>query len=511
MNLGKFLYDLVLDDPDKRIAIIDTVDEYLERRAEYYIQLVFATIIAVLGLLTDSTAVVIGAMLIAPLFWPTIGFALGILTTRQRLLGKSVYLLGVSVVIVLFIGSVLTILLPLDQVTSEISARTNPTIIDLVIALASSIIGVIAVYNPRVSSSAAGVAVSISLLPPLATSGIGLAFGSFDIVFKALLLFGANIGAIVFSGIIMLYLLKFRPHYSTEKKRWKLGLIMSTIFMFLIAIPLSIFLSSSLEQARVSEVIKKTVNQELSKVDEDTVVDSIDIRFHENEIQVRTTVYLPEDIFLTVEQKNALVDKISDKADASINLQLNVVSTVYLRRQEDTKEPELRRRIINYLTDQLLEIDPNLEIEDINVIFPQAEGSALEVDILLREAQQPRITFEVKQNLEQKLVTFTSVETKLVIDFVPITRLVPKIEEIDSKVLLESVLKEELSKINEAIVLNSFVVTKENSKRVEIEAYIFVPNNRLIGEKKIQKLEQALESELEGQKVGLKLRMISFE
>lgn len=511
MKLKNILNDIVLDEPEKRAEIINTVNDYLERRAVYFIQLIFSSIIAVLGLLIDNTAVVIGAMLISPLFWPTLGVTIGVLTTRQGLLRKSVYMLGVSVVLVLFISMFVTLVIPFDNVTSEINARINPTIIDLVIALASSIIGVIAAYNPRVSSSAAGVAISIALLPPLTTSGIGLAFGSIDIFLRALLLFSANIGAIIFSGIIMLYLLKFRPHYNKEKRRWKLGLITSTIFMIIVAIPLSIFLNTSLKEASLSEQIKKTINQDLSIVAENTIIDSIDVRFAESEVNVTATVYLPEDVFLTVEQKNNLADKISELADSTVNLQLNVVSTVYLRRQEDTEKPELRQSIISFLRGELLEIDDSLVIEDINVILPESEQDGITIDLLLREAVQPRITFEVKQELEAKLITFTGGDVDLIIDFIPITRLIKKIEEIDTEVLLESILDEELKKFSDLIVLNSFEITSENEKTVEIQAYIFTPNLRLIGDKKKDKLELALEEELENKNVRLTLNMIEFD
>src|SRR5690606_21179451 len=128
--------------------------------------------------------------------------------------------------------------------TPEILSRVNPNLLDLFIALASSVIGIFAVYYPRISSSAAGVAISSALLPPLCVSGIGLANRSIDLFKGSFLLFSSNLAAIVFAGALTLYLLGFKPRREQDQKRFSFGLLISSIFIIALSIPLAIYLQN---------------------------------------------------------------------------------------------------------------------------------------------------------------------------------------------------------------------------------------------------------------------------
>ena len=150
--------------------------------------------------------------MIAPIFWPILGISLSFVTGKKKLAIKSIVSLTVSIVSVVAISWLLTELSPTAGMTDEINLRIRPSLFDLLIALVSSVIGVAAAYFPRISATAIGVAISLSLLPPLAVAGISLALGSTNMFVGSLMLFAANAVAIIFVGIISFYLLKFGPN-----------------------------------------------------------------------------------------------------------------------------------------------------------------------------------------------------------------------------------------------------------------------------------------------------------
>ncbi len=162
----------------------------------YYVLTVLSALIAAFGLLANSTAVVIGAMIVAPLMGPIMGLALGLASGNRKLAESSLLAealgAGLCLLIALAIGRMPYTL----GLTSEILARTQPTIYDLVVALAAGAAGAYAMVDARVSGSLPGVAIAVSLVPPLAASGLCLGAGQEQLAAGAMILFLANFVAI---------------------------------------------------------------------------------------------------------------------------------------------------------------------------------------------------------------------------------------------------------------------------------------------------------------------------
>jgi uncharacterized hydrophobic protein (TIGR00271 family) len=179
------------------------IDESGGPSIRFWVLLVLSTVIAAFGLLTNSAAVIIGAMIIAPLMGPIVASALAIDAGDVRLLAKalSAEILGVAVAIGL---GLLIGLLPFNLgVTTEMMSRTTPTLFDLFIAAASGLAGAYAMVDNKVSNALAGVAISVALVPPLATCGLLLALGVYGGAWGAFLLFLANFLAIqIAAGVV---------------------------------------------------------------------------------------------------------------------------------------------------------------------------------------------------------------------------------------------------------------------------------------------------------------------
>jgi uncharacterized hydrophobic protein (TIGR00271 family) len=170
----------------------------------YWLQLFVAVGIATMGLVLGSTAVVIGAMLIAPLMVPIVSFGMGLAVGSPFLVIRSGVRILMSIAVAVGSSSIITLLLPFHDLNAEIAARTTPTVLDLLTASFCALAGVYASLRPAsdVASTAAGTSIGISLVPPLCASGYGVATADWTVAGGAALLFLTNLVAIVLVGTL---------------------------------------------------------------------------------------------------------------------------------------------------------------------------------------------------------------------------------------------------------------------------------------------------------------------
>jgi uncharacterized hydrophobic protein (TIGR00271 family) len=189
-----------------RASIRETVLGSATLSAPYLVMNAAATLIAGYGLLADSVAVVIGAMLIAMLYGPILGIAFALAEADTRLLGRAIVAEVVGVLWVLSIGFTLGWINADVPIGEQVLARTAPNVLDLMIALVGGIAGAYATVSPRVSSAVVGVAIATALCPPMTACGILLAHGLPHLAEGAFLLFLANFAAIAV-GAMLVFLL----------------------------------------------------------------------------------------------------------------------------------------------------------------------------------------------------------------------------------------------------------------------------------------------------------------
>ena len=179
------------------------------KRSRFWALLMLAAVIATAGIVTDSTATVIGAMIVAPLMTPILGTVLSVVSADSRNLWRCVALVvgGAIVVIALSWLIGLAVPVPIEAATnSQVAGRIHPRLMDLIAALATGAVGSFALVRSDVSDTLPGVAIAISLVPPLCVVGLTLESHKPHQAAGALLLFGTNVGAILFSGVIVMAL-----------------------------------------------------------------------------------------------------------------------------------------------------------------------------------------------------------------------------------------------------------------------------------------------------------------
>lgn len=233
----------------------------------FFVMNALSAIIASYGLIADSAAVVIGAMLIAMMLGPITGVALAIIDYRMPLLKKSLFTLIAGVILVIGVGFIVgSIHSASPTVSKEILSRTVPTSMDLIIALAGGTAGAYAMVAPHLSVAVVGVAVATALVPPLAASGVLLAHGEMRLGFGALLLALTNILAIQFTNALVLWFLGFRRLVEDDYKSGTyLTFLRRNAIPLLLLVGLGVYLTINLNNNAQKQAfenhVKKTINQ----------------------------------------------------------------------------------------------------------------------------------------------------------------------------------------------------------------------------------------------------------
>ncbi len=193
----------------KQVKVAEELIESSGLSANFYVMLVLSTIVVTLGLLVNNTAVVIGGMLITPLLTPILSMSLGIVIADKTLIYRSAKIILYSVGIVIGISLMITFLFPIAEVNGEISNRLISDIPYFLVAFSAGLAGTFAWSKKDMSAMMPGVAIAVSLLPPLSVIGIGVAMFSFEIVRGSLVAFLFNIFGIVLGSVIIFSLLNF--------------------------------------------------------------------------------------------------------------------------------------------------------------------------------------------------------------------------------------------------------------------------------------------------------------
>lgn len=190
----------------------------------FWVLIVLSSVIATSGVIADSTATVIGAMIVAPLMTPILGTALSVVLANRRMIVVNIGLVLAGALIVVVIAYLLGLTnhaLLVADTNSQVAGRVSPRLIDLVAALATGAVGAFAMVRSDISDTLPGVAIAISLVPPLAVVGLTLESGAPEQALGALLLFTTNVTAIIATGTVIF--LAFRVRHAAIRAGVKVG------------------------------------------------------------------------------------------------------------------------------------------------------------------------------------------------------------------------------------------------------------------------------------------------
>lgn len=243
--------DLHQGEEDKKKVLENVISNISFRGSNLWI-LTCAIIIASVGLNVNSTAVIIGAMLISPLMGPILGagFSLGIFDFE--LFKKSLKNLAIATVVSLLTSTIYFYLSPFKETQSELLARTSPNIYDILIAFFGGLVGVIAITRVEKGNPIPGVAIATALMPPLCTAGYGLAIGNFKYFFGALFLYTINCVFICIATFLIVKYLNYPPVKQIDLKHEKRVKYLITTIILVLILP-SVYFAYELRKQKIYE------------------------------------------------------------------------------------------------------------------------------------------------------------------------------------------------------------------------------------------------------------------
>jgi uncharacterized hydrophobic protein (TIGR00271 family) len=218
-------------------------------------------------------------MLVAPLMSPIIGLGLASITGNGRLAETALSALLSGAALAVLLSAIMTVInrhLPfvvLQELPGEVLARTHPSPIDLVIALAGGLAAAYAMTRPNISAALPGVAIATALMPPLCTVGIGLAFENWEVAGGAVLLFVTNAVTIAFAAALIFFLRGFAPETSVKKHHVSRALLVSSFLLLVLLVPLSLYSIKFFNEANENRRINEVVGAEVEHVNGSELVE----------------------------------------------------------------------------------------------------------------------------------------------------------------------------------------------------------------------------------------------
>ncbi|WP_409348720.1 DUF389 domain-containing protein [Nocardia fluminea] len=233
-----------------------SVGHVVSKRSAFWIMLVLSAVIAISGVIGNSTATVIGAMIVAPLSIPILGVALGVVTGRGPLLGRSLLLVLSGIVVVVALGFLFAQLLP-NPVNvlsnAQVVGRTSPTLMDLTAAIATGLVAAIAITRRDVGDVLPGVAIAISLVPPLGVVGVCLGSHAPALAGGAFVLFASNVVAMIITSTIVLLIAGYAGDADPATTRRGRAYLVLGAALVLVAIPMVLNSLSSLWAGQIAD------------------------------------------------------------------------------------------------------------------------------------------------------------------------------------------------------------------------------------------------------------------
>ncbi|HHJ06192.1 MAG TPA: DUF389 domain-containing protein, partial [Anaerolineae bacterium] len=247
---------------DRQAEVYRMMSESAQPSIDFFVLITLAAAIAGFGLLQNSAAVIIGAMLVAPLMSPILAMAMSMVHGNLRLLLTAAEATAKGIFMAIMVGVIVTIVSPIETATPEIMARTAPNLLDLMVALASGAAAGYAISRKEVAAALPGVAIAAALVPPLCVVGYGIGTSQLGIAGGSLLLFATNLIAIILAAAVTFLALGFTPTRSDRGELMR-GLKVTLISLGAVAAILALTTISTVKQLNLEVKVKTLFENEI--------------------------------------------------------------------------------------------------------------------------------------------------------------------------------------------------------------------------------------------------------
>jgi uncharacterized hydrophobic protein (TIGR00271 family) len=254
--------------PERKTKVCEDLRQGSDPRLSFFLLVGLSTLIAAFGLVMNSIAVVIGAMLVAPLMTPILGLGLGLIRSDASLIGVSLKSEAIGVAVSIMAGVLLGLTLPSHfEPTSEMLGRTHPNLFDLFVAVLAGFAGAYALVDEKLSPVLPGVAISTAIVPPLANSGMCLALGFYQGAIGSFLLFFTNFLSIMLVSAAVFHAAGMKRKHSTLSKRELLRRFgPATVALTIVTALLSFQLLKLFEEGRLNKQITRSLQGQFANL-----------------------------------------------------------------------------------------------------------------------------------------------------------------------------------------------------------------------------------------------------
>ncbi|MDD4607093.1 MAG: DUF389 domain-containing protein [Patescibacteria group bacterium] len=312
-------------DQERQQKVYDQLKEGSEGDLDFYTLSIFSAIIISLGLIIDNGPVVIGGMLVAPLVWPLLGLGISIVEGKKIFLWNALTVLAKAMLLILFFSFLIGLLIPAQTLGDQILMRTQPSIFELLIALAAGFIGAFIIGYPKIGSAIGGVAIAVAIVPPICVMGVTIAKGDLNQTAGAFLLVITNLIAIILASSLFFILANFKPPASKEAQtRRRSGIIWTTIILIIITVTLG-YLTQDIIR---NDKLKENVNQILrNNIDQVEIINN-QIKNKDGVLYIETVIRTSN--YLTEQNVKILSQILASELDQSVDLSLSIIPTQLL-------------------------------------------------------------------------------------------------------------------------------------------------------------------------------------
>lgn len=303
---------------ERRELVVKDITGGSEPGIRFYLLLTTSALIAAFGLIANSTAVIIGAMLVSPLMTPIIGSSLGLVIGDTRLFASSLKSVVVGTVLAIFFSALLGFLPLALEATPEMLIRVRPTLLDLFVAVLAGFAGSYAMIDEKVSPALPGVAIATAIVPPLSNTGICLSLGYYSGAFGSFMLFFANFLSILLVASATFIAAGMSPSASLKKdKHFVRSFVVALTGFLVVATFLTYSLVTIVKERKLKDSIEATLNTEFDKL-HSTSVDNYVYDIEDGKLYILASVRSP--IIMTPKDIQILQDSFESVIDMPIEL-----------------------------------------------------------------------------------------------------------------------------------------------------------------------------------------------
>lgn len=399
---------------EDRLKVLENVKANISFRGSNFWILACAIVVASVGLNVNSTAVVIGAMLISPLMGPIVGAGFGLGIYDFNLLKKALKNLLIATIVGLVVSTIYFYLSPFKETQSELLSRTSPNIYDIFIAFFGGLVGVIAITRVEKGNPIPGVAIATALMPPLCTAGYGLAIGNMGFFFGAIYLYIINCVFICIATFLIVKYLKYPSVKQIDEGREKKVRYAMTSLILVMIIPSVYFAYILIQEKKYNQKIELFITDEFTnkgytilykKIKTNVIPKKIELVFlakktTNEELQIlnkRLKNYGIENTELKIRQDTTDIKKyISNQINLEKSI-LNKKDLTILQLEKQIKQNTYNNAVV---------------LAEAKIIFPEIENLAISNHTYDENTEKPKVVpvmiykskSELSKSSKQKLI-----------------------------------------------------------------------------------------------------------